>query len=83
MTEWSPVRSVIIFVINKIKQQLAGVWFVLSRIWLQTEFNNRKFCYQFMVLLSISAEIRTVDSQSDLRMLLELWLTIKINLQTF
>ena len=25
MTEWSPVRSVIIFVINKIKQQLAGV----------------------------------------------------------
>ena len=106
-TEWSPIRSVIVPVINKI-----------GRVWLQTELDDMKFSYQLIITLKklwytrlffkskhkkfqiffasseenshlsarvmartvhllrhdaycpIKAEIRAVDSQSDLTILL-------------
>ena len=43
-TEWSPVGSVII--------RVAGVRFVLSRVGLQTELDDTKFCYQLIITLT-------------------------------
>ena len=45
-TEWSPIRSVIIRVINKIRRPRSG-----SPI-LQTELDDTKFCYQLIITLT-------------------------------
>ena len=42
-TEWGPIWSVIIRVINKI---------CLIQAWLQTKLDDTKFCYQFIMTLT-------------------------------
>ena len=117
-TEWSPLQCVIIQEINK-------MGWPHTSIWLKTELDDTKFCYQLIMTITkfvmfqafqnqnignffnskkkshlsalvwwhvlsnylgmtctvllhcpISAEIRTADSQSDLRILLNLWLNL-------
>ena len=46
-TEWSPIRSVIIQVINKIGRPRSG-----SPICLITELDDTKFCYQLIITLT-------------------------------
>ena len=47
-TEWSPIRSVIIRVINKIGRPRSGSPICQSRVWLQTELDDAKPCYQLI-----------------------------------
>ena len=47
MTEWSPIRSVIIRVINKIGCREAGAQ-------LQTEMDDMTSCYQFIITITVS-----------------------------
>ena len=55
-TEWSPIWSVIIRVITKSDDCAAGVWFDLSRVWLQTELDDTKSYYQLIIKITISEE---------------------------
>ena len=50
-TEWSPIQSVFIRVHdNKIERpRAAGVRFVISRVWLQSELDDTKFYYQLII----------------------------------
>ena len=47
-TEWSPIRFAIIWVINKIGRPRSGSPICSSRVWLQTELDNTKSCYQLI-----------------------------------
>ena len=48
MTEWSPIQSVIIWMINKLGL-LQNRWLIcLSWVWLQTELDNTNSCYQLI-----------------------------------
>ena len=47
MTEWSPIRSVIIRVINKIGRRKEGVQ-------LQTELDGMTSCYKLIITITIS-----------------------------
>ena len=53
-TEYSPIRSVIIRVINKIGGSRSGSPICQSRVWLQTELDEKKFSYQLITTVSIS-----------------------------
>ena len=48
-TEWSPIRSVIIRVINKIGRPRSGSPICLI---IQTELDDTKFCYQLIITLT-------------------------------
>ena len=50
-TEWSPIWSVIIPVINKIGWPQSRSPICQSWIWLQTELDDTKSCYQLLYLL--------------------------------
>ena len=52
--EWSPVQFVIIQVINEIEQLQSGSLICWSQVWLQTELDNKKSCYQLIMTISIS-----------------------------
>ena len=54
-TEWSPIRSVIIWVINKIGRPRSGSLICKSQVWLQTELDDTKSCYQLIITVTISA----------------------------
>ena len=56
--EWSPIRSVIIRVINKIGWQRGGSPICRSRVWLQTELGDTNSCYQLKITASISGKKR-------------------------
>ena len=58
-TEWSPIRSVIIRVINKIGRPRIGSPICLSRTWLLTELDDKKSCYQLIIIISISEKANT------------------------
>ena len=47
-TEWSPIRSVIPRVINKIGRTQSGSPICQSRVWLQTELDDTKSFYQLI-----------------------------------
>ena len=47
-TKWSPIWFVIICVINKIGWPWSWSLICLLRVWLQTELENTKSCYQFI-----------------------------------
>ena len=53
-TEWSPIRSVIIRVINKIGRPRSGSPICLSRVWLETELDDTMSCYQLIITITIS-----------------------------
>ena len=48
-TEWSPIRSVIIRVINKIGRPRSGSSICLSRVSLQTELDDTKPFFQLII----------------------------------
>ena len=54
-TEWSPIRSVIIWVINKIGRPRSGSPICISRVWLQTELDDTKSwsCYQLIIKITV------------------------------
>ena len=56
--EWSPIRSVIIRVINKIGWQRGGSPICRWRVWLQTELGDTNSCYQLKITASISGKKR-------------------------
>ena len=58
-TEWSPIRSIIKQVINKIRLLRSGSPICLSRVWLLTELDHKKFCYQLIITISISEKTNT------------------------
>ena len=58
-TEWSPIRSVIIRVINKIGRLRNGSPICQSRVWLQNELDNTMPCYQLIITSTISHESTT------------------------
>ena len=47
-TEWSPIWSVIIWVINKIGRPRSGSPICLSQVWLQPELDDTMSCYQLI-----------------------------------
>ena len=47
-TEWSPIRSVILRVINKIGRPWSGSPIRKLRVWLQTELDDTTSCYQLI-----------------------------------
>ena len=53
-TEWSPIWSVIIQVIEKIWWMQGGSPICQSWVWLQTEFNDNKSCYQLIITVVTS-----------------------------
>ena len=75
-TEWSPIRPVIIRVINKTRQPWSRSLHCQSPVWLQTELDNRKSYYHYLYLIYpiyslesnpakslMSGRIRTVHPQ--------------------
>ena len=52
-TEWSPIRSVIIRVIYKIRRPRSGSPICQSQVWLQTELDDTKSCYQLIITITI------------------------------
>ena len=58
-TEWSPIWSVIIWVINKIRQSQSRSLICLPWVWLLTELDNMKSCYQLIITISISEKTST------------------------
>ena len=57
-TEWSPIRSVIIRVINKIGRPRSGTLICLSRVWLNTELDDTNSYYQLVIKMKISVKRR-------------------------
>ena len=55
--EWSPIWSVIMWVMKKIRWMQNGSQICWSQVWLQTELDNNKSCYQLMVTISIKKKI--------------------------
>ena len=53
-TEWSPIRSVIIPVINKIGRPRSGRPICLITSMITTELDDTKFCYQLIITLTKS-----------------------------
>ena len=54
-TEWSPIRSVIIYTSdNKIGRPRSGSPIRLSRVWLQTELDDTNSYYQLIMKNTIS-----------------------------
>ena len=47
------IRSATVWMITKSYDHIAGVWFV-NHVSLQTEFDNRNFCHQLIVAITIS-----------------------------
>ena len=47
-TEWSPIRPVILRVINKIRRPWSGSPIRKLRVWLQTELDDTTSCYQLI-----------------------------------
>ena len=54
LIEQSPIQSVIIRVINRIRRPWSGSWICQSWVWLQTEQDDMKSCYQFIIIITIS-----------------------------
>ena len=52
--EWSPIRSVLIRVINKTGRPRSSSLICESLVWLQTELNETKSCYQLIIAVIIS-----------------------------
>ena len=53
-TKWSPIRSVIILVTDKIRLLRSGSPIVQPREWLQTELDDKKSSYKFIITVSTS-----------------------------
>ena len=53
-TEWSPIQSVIIQVIENIGWLQGGSPICQSWVWLQREFNVNKSCYQLIIIVITS-----------------------------
>ena len=61
-TEWSPIRSVMMRVIDKIGQPRSGSAICQSRVWLQTGLDDMKSCYQLIVTITISEKPHCIIS---------------------
>ena len=55
-TEWNPIRSVIMQVINKIGRPRSGSPICQSRVRLQTELGDTKSCHQSIITITISGK---------------------------
>ena len=53
-TEYSPIQSVIMQVINKIGWPQSGSPICWSLTWLPPELDNTKSCYQLIITITIS-----------------------------
>ena len=51
-TEWSPIRSVIIRVINKISRPRSGSPICLIMSMIADQFDETKFCYQLIITIT-------------------------------
>ena len=63
-TKWSPIQFVIIQVINKIRQLQSRSLICQSLIWLQTELDDKKFCYQLIITITISGKKKHLGQTS-------------------
>ena len=64
-TEYSPIQSVIMQVINKIGWPQSGSPICQSLTWLQTELDNTKSCYQLIITITISEKKSTSWTNSS------------------
>ena len=58
-TESSPIWSVIIWVTNKIRQLWSRSLICESQVWLQTELDDKKLCYQLLITNAIPEKTNT------------------------
>ena len=66
-TEYSPIQSVIMQVINKIGWPQSGNPICRSLTWLQTELDNTKSCCQLIITITISEKKKYIlDKQLQL-----------------
>ena len=63
-TKWNPILFVIIRVINKIGQPQSRSLICQSLIWLQTELDDTKFCYQLIITITISGKKKHLGQTS-------------------
>ena len=63
-TKWSPIQFVIIWVINKIRQLQSRSLIFQSLIWLQIELDDKKFCYQLIITITISGKKKHLGQTS-------------------
>ena len=63
-TKWNPILFVIIRVINKIRQLQSRSLICQSLIWLQTELDDMKFCYQLIITITISGKKKHLGQTS-------------------
>ena len=52
-TKWSPIQSEFVWVINKIGWPQSGSPICFSLVWLLTELDDEKSCYQLIITISI------------------------------
>ena len=57
-TDWSPIRSVILGVINKIRRPQSGSPICSSRVWLRTELDDKKSYYQLIITITLPENLR-------------------------
>ena len=57
--ESSPIWSVIIWVTNKIRQLWRRSLICESQVWLQTELDDKKLCYQLLITNAIPEKTNT------------------------
>ena len=62
----SPIWSAIIRVINKIRQTWSRSLISQSQVWLQTELDDTKSCYQLIITITIS-ENKTNSFRTDIQ----------------
>ena len=62
----SPIWSAIIRVINKIRQTWSRSLISQSQVWLQTELDDTKSCYQLIITITIS-ENKTNSFRTDIK----------------
>ena len=71
LIEQGPIQSVIIRVINKIRRPWSGSSICQSRVWLQTEQDDTKSCYQFIIIITISGKKKHLGQTPSVRKCLE------------
>ena len=62
----SPIWSAIIRVINKIRQTWSRSLISQSQVWLQTELDDTRSCYQLIITITIS-ENKTNSFRTDIK----------------
>ena len=82
-TKWNPILFVIIRVINKIRQLQSRSLICQSLIWLQTELDDMKFCYQLIITITISGKKKTFRTNISSRDIMSKAKNLKISQFSF